>query len=956
MSSKVRDSLVDALYTRFERWQRDQDNRIVLDPAAENEIARLLELPGINDDLQARHAAGMVLWCRFAASGSADQGAYWNAIELLEPVALTQPEAVPEQVLEAVQYRTGSSAHADQGVAAYQQYEQTNDLAQLDQAIQLMASAAAQVPPTMPAAAKFLFNLGTFSWTRFGHTGSVDDLFAAADHFSKATEIDQGRLLGDGASNLYQYAAYLVTSYQSNPVPELLSCAIQLQRCAVQLTAAVNRASYASFLADLVQINYEHTGQAQLLDDSVAIAEWAVGLEPDNSSALLSLSIALNHRASTTGDSTVADQAIAHAERAVAAFRSQQSGAVAAPGTGRALQVLGMALRISYSLTDDQATIDRAVEVLREAVAATDREDPDHVRRLMALAEVLRVTVTDPVRAAEAVAIARRVVEATSPGDPEYGMRRSILVIALVALHKLTDDPATLAEALAEARSAQRVIDPASNAYLPVVRALAVALSRDTGGDEHLANVDEGLGLLRDCLAVLPPGHPESANIRKDLAELYAVDAHSRLLRYTQAPDDADLDRIIESAHQGVAADSTALTTLCSALRAKFEASGNRADLDRSIAAGLQAVDALADDRATLVRAQAAVGFALRLRYEHTEHLASLDDAISLLQSSADGSEVDARTEEGDKFLAAALNMLGNARWARHLRTTNASELESAIAVLRRAVALDPDPGFLSNLGMALRTQYERTKESALLDEVVAILQRAVREAPPSNNRRQLFESNLGSTLLERFLRDGELADLDAAIAANREAIAAPAAGPLFITAARSNLGNYWVHRFRRTQDPADFRAALTEYKAVVQSPVAPPILRCKVGLDWGVLAAGQQEWAEALEGYSIAVAQLPSIAPRFLDRSDQEHGLRQLVGLGPEAAASAIHASAVPASVGGSLELWVRAVELLDQGRGILLTHQLESRGDVSRLRAVAPDLAARFEELRDRRNQESA
>jgi len=113
------------------------------------------------------------------------------------------------------------------------------------------------------------------------------------------------------------------------------------------------------------------------------------------------------------------------------------------------------------------------------------------------------------------------------------------------------------------------------------------------------------------------------------------------------------------------------------------------------------------------------------------------------------------------------------------------------------------------------------------------------------------------------------------------------------------------------------------------------------------------QDWAEALEAYAAAIAQLPLVAPRSLDRADQEHGLRQFTTLGPDAAAAALQladAASDPAVAG---ELRARAVELLDQSRGILLTHQLESRSDLSRLRTHAPTLATRFEKLLALRNE---
>jgi tetratricopeptide (TPR) repeat protein len=920
--------LIEALYDRVEHWKRDPGSDVVFGPAADAEVARLFETPGFAEDLEGRHAAGMLFWCRFLASGSADQDTFRTAVGLLEPIVFALPDAVPEQVREVVEARESSNAASDQAIACFQQYQQTGDLAQLDEAIDLMASAVLRLPQRAPAAATFRFNLGSFCWTRYRHLGDPDDLETAVEQFTEATAIDNGGgSLADAAPTLYEYAAQLVNAYEAGAALDFLFLAIQVQRCATQLTTT-NQASYGAFLADLIQLAYDRTAQPELLDDAVATAEWALSLEPENGSALHSLAYSLVHRATTSQDADIAQQAVDLARRAAATT-----------GDGRTLQVLGMALRTHHLLSGDRGALTEAVDVLRQAAAATDPADPDHVRRLMALADVLRAAADNPELATEAVTTARKVVAATSPTDPEYPLRRSIVVVALLKLHELADDPAAVEEAIALGRAAVRDVDPSAAAYPAVVRALALGLSRGPASDAARARTGEAIELVRDCLSRLPESHPEAANLRTDLAKLHAFDGHCRLTRFLRTTDDTELDRIVESCEAGSAVEPTALTDLCTALRLRFEAAGARADLDRSIEVGLQAVDALADDSDRLARAKNAVGFSLRLRYEQTEHLASLDDAIDLLQSAVEGAEA-------PDLRAALLNQLGNARWARHLRTGDPDELESAIDELRQSVRVGTehdilDPGHLSNLGLALGTQYERTGEPAVLDEMVEVAQRAVQESRPDNHRLPVFQSNLGGALRGRYERDGVLADLDAAIVAHQQAIAAPTAGPLFRAAARANLGACWVMRFRRTDDPADLAKALSEYRSTARDSAATPFLRSMAAAAWGRLAAGAQDWPEALEGYAAALEQLPFVVPRFLDRSDQEHGLRQLSALGSDAAACALQAADA-----------ARAVELLDQGRAILLTQLFESHGDLSRLRAQSPTLATRFEQLRNRRN----
>jgi hypothetical protein len=88
------------------------------------------------------------------------------------------------------------------------------------------------------------------------------------------------------------------------------------------------------------------------------------------------------------------------------------------------------------------------------------------------------------------------------------------------------------------------------------------------------------------------------------------------------------------------------------------------------------------------------------------------------------------------------------------------------------------------------------------------------------------------------------------------------------------------------------------------------------------------------------AVELLPQLGARALARADQEHSLGRLSSLAGQAAAVAV-AAGQPG----------RAVELLEQTRGILVAEILDARGsDVTRLARYSADLAAEFTALRAR------
>jgi CHAT domain len=85
-------------------------------------------------------------------------------------------------------------------------------------------------------------------------------------------------------------------------------------------------------------------------------------------------------------------------------------------------------------------------------------------------------------------------------------------------------------------------------------------------------------------------------------------------------------------------------------------------------------------------------------------------------------------------------------------------------------------------------------------------------------------------------------------------------------------------------------------------------------------------------------VSLLSIVAPRSLIRDDQENILRQITGLASDAAACCVRAG-----------LTDRAVELLEQGRGILLGQALDTRTDLTDLADRHPGLADRFAAVRD-------
>jgi hypothetical protein len=106
--------------------------------------------------------------------------------------------------------------------------------------------------------------------------------------------------------------------------------------------------------------------------------------------------------------------------------------------------------------------------------------------------------------------------------------------------------------------------------------------------------------------------------------------------------------------------------------------------------------------------------------------------------------------------------------------------------------------------------------------------------------------------------------------------------------------------------------------------------------MEWGNLAKRTGLADSAARGFAVAVGLLPRLAPLALQRSDSERWLATFSGLAGDAAACALDIGRPD-----------QAIELLEQGRTVLLSHALGTRTDLSALRELKPKLADRFEYL---------
>src|SRR6476469_4477263 len=629
-----------------------------------------------------------------------------------------------------------------------------------------------------------------------------------------------------------------------------------------------------------------------------------------------------------------------------------------------ARELMGQAHR-----TGDPRAVDEAVLCLRDLLDGAPAEDPARWRYLADLGVALRWryertgTPTDPVAALEAGAEA---VRATPWYEPARFDNYNSLINALWARYMWSDDLTHLDEGIDVAQAAAAKAPPDHPVRPRILSGLGSALRARYHRSGDLADLDAAIragaravdacpddsDILADLLTTLRASPPVERDLDSLLRALHWVvystprddrdqpenlyklaEALERRFRHTDSL--ADLDELIRVTGRAVAMDprSPWLTGLGGWLLDRFQRTRDLPHLDDGIRVSFEAVQATDPHDPNHTLALVNLGTMLRVRFEHTDALADLDEAIRFSVAALQVTTPDRPV---------VLSGLATALVLRHGRTRSATDLNEAVRLHTEAaqtIAADAvkRPDVLTSLSLALQLRFDRTASPADLDEAIRVGAEAASLADRDHPSRSLGLANLAGTLRRRHGRTGDAADMDQAVAVASEAVAlVPPEHPeharrLFV------LGYSLAYRYLETDRVDDCMRAAQAFAEVHRAAGVAPSVRTDAERYLGGLNAITGNWPGAVYCYDIAVRWLPVVASRQLARDAQEHRLGVLEGLACDAAACALaNGDAAQAAV------------LLEAGRGVLLSQALATRTDVTDLRAVAPDLAERYECLR--------
>lgn len=610
----------------------------------------------------------------------------------------------------------------------------------------------------------------------------------------------------------------------------------------------------------------------------------------------------------------------------------------------RILATLNRALLARFEWTGERADLDAAIIAGRRAVLATPDGDARRAGRLAFLSMALRTRSGQAGHLADlaaAIGVARQAVRIAAAGHPDRVASLASLGLALIVRFERTGNLADLGEAISAFQDAvhSATADHPERATLLSNLCGGLRVRFEWTGDPM--DLDAATVAGQDAVRATPPGHPRR-QVRLSNLSLALRN------RYELTGDLADMDAAISTGQEGVrdAPDGDPdragmLSNLSLALGSRYRRTGQPADLDATIAARLDVLRTSPADDPDRPGMLSNLGMALLVKSDRTGDHADLNAAVAAAQDAVHATPAD----HPDR--APRLSNLSTALLARFGRTGDHADLNAAIDAAQDAVHATPrdhtmHAGRLANLSVVLRTRFEHLGVPADIYAAVVAGQEAVGVVPFGHHRRAGMLSSLGNSLLARFDHTRDSADLDAAVAAGQDAVRATPLDHPDRAARLFNLSRSRLVRFERTEVAADLDAAITARQEAATSELAPPRVRAVAARAWGQASGIGQRWQAAMTGFETAIALLDRVAPRGMDRPDQEYVLEDVGSLASDAAACCVRAG-----------LPGRAVELFEQGRGVLLGQALDTRTDLTTLAERYPALAEAFTTLRDELDQ---
>ncbi|KAJ2922950.1 hypothetical protein H1R20_g14148, partial [Candolleomyces eurysporus] len=366
----------------------------------------------------------------------------------------------------------------------------------------------------------------------------------------------------------------------------------------------------------------------------------------------------------------------------------------------------------------------------------------------------------------------------------------------------------------------------------------------------------------------------------------------------------------------------------------KFKKFGDLADINEAISTQHQALQN-ADSSQIASKYTLLNNLALSFwhRYNHSQDLESLEEATKTIELAVDETPKDNPTRPSTP---------NNLAWCyeqMYDRTHNVTYIYRAISAQREAVETLPEghsslPSILDNLGCCYQALFETTGELKHIQQAVDSRRKALETSSPDNVHFKIILDSLGRTLSDRFLLTQDMADICEAIELKERALRMIPENHSYRARSLNNLANSLISRYGVSRDPSDLESGLTHFRSGTLAQTSSPYDRFRVARTWALCALEYDNPTQAISAFDALVDVVPLFAG--VEQTVQ-HRHELLMDL----SSYILHGASVAIS-SGRID---KALEWLEQGRGLVWNQISSLRTPLDDLRAVDATMADRFE-----------
>ncbi|CAJ0546912.1 Ff.00g015390.m01.CDS01 [Fusarium sp. VM40] len=734
--------------------------------------------------------------------------------------------------------------------------------------------------------------------------------------------------------------------YYDTGEEQILDEAIEMAEKATLVTSTTdpNLPAYYNNLALLLWDRYGHTWCSEALDQAIDTGRQAIDLSPrsclkrlrymDNLAYMLCDQFDMSNDQSSLEECVKVQQEVVEGCPESHSYRAEY------------VDHLGRLLIDFASFTKSVGELEKGIDQVRQSVRRLPKDYQHRAQCLSTLAEMLQEEYglqagrTDP---AEAVQLAKEAVDSTPEDTLERATYQSKLGHLLADKFHFGKDMCDIDEAIHLLKEATKEYYEDDTSWISRSIDLGHALEARSTATGSASDLDEAIEIARGALEA----SLEDTNYRLRRALRLASRLKERYIRSRLSSDLEEAIQVINSNLEAAPGDDPnrghAFHILGNSIGDRFSISGSIPDLDEAIKLAQKAVEATPTTDVEYFNFLQSLAACFADRYDRTSAIADLDEAIRIMER-----VVNETPETNLTWLGFVYNLGGIYR-TRYTRLGHASDLERAIDLAQETVGKCNVGNasrhlYLSRLATCLKTRYDRERSIWDLEDAIKLEYEALEATTEYHVDFAGRLHQLGTSLVRKYMHTKDIADLDEAIGFSKRAVNAEDGTYRYRAESLHGVGCYLQKRSEFTGSKEDQLEAIEFYRDAILQTQSAIKTRIDAARRAIILYMLHEDWKQAYEIAEIAIHLMPKLILRSLQNADKEELLPGLSGLSSDAAGLALEIGKGP----------VIALSMLERGRGMLAAALDDLHTDIDALKDKHPDLATKFVALRNKLGQD--